>query len=82
MKIIHEIKRVQLTEEEFGALYTSMKVFDTLLDNIYRGESVICEGGSVISLEEIDHTRDVISDVLVLNGDLIIGDPLTIKRGK
>ena len=70
MKITHEIKRVQLTEEEFGALYTSLKVFDALLNNIYRGESVICEDGSVISLEEINHTADVISDLLVSNGFL------------
>ena len=75
MKITHEIKRVQLTGEEFGALYKSMKVFDTLCNNIYRGESLICEDGTVISLEEIDHTADVISDLLVLNGDLTIEDP-------
>ena len=70
MKITHEVKKVQLTEEEFGALYTSMKVFDTLLNNIYRGELVICEDGSGISLEEIDHIGDVL--VKLLDGDLTI----------
>ena len=70
MKITHEVKKVQLTEEEFGALYTSLKVFDTLCSNIYRGESLICEDGTVISLEEINHTADVISDLLVSNGFL------------
>ena len=73
MKITHEIKRVRPTEEEFGALYIAMKVFDTLCNNISHGESLICGDGTVISLEEIDHIADVL--VKLLDGDLTIEDP-------
>ena len=75
MKITHEIKRVRLTKEETGALHTTLKVFDALCNNISHGESLICEDGIVISLEEIDHIAEVLSDIVVLNGDLTIEDP-------
>ena len=73
MKITHEIKRVRLTKEETRALYTAMKVSDTLCNNIYHEESLICGDGTVISLEEIDHIADVL--VELLDGDLTIEDP-------
>jgi hypothetical protein len=75
MKITHEIKRVRLTEEEFGALYTAVKAFDTLCNNISHGEPLICEDGTVIPLEGIGHIADAISDALILNGNLTIEDP-------
>ena len=74
MKITHEIKRVRLTEEESGALYAAIEVFDTLCNNISHGESLICEDGTVISLEEIDHLSDVLDKLL--DEDLTIEDPL------
>ena len=73
MKIISTRKKVCLTKKETDAVYTTMKIFSLLSDNIATRELLVCGDGTTISLEKIDSTFDMFLELF--DGDLTIENP-------